>query len=184
MTPPRRLDKRMFALLVLAVPASVLAYGYWFAETHGSLYVSVSDVGEGGRSKPVDGVELRFRDAGGELLAEARSSPPYGTVYLTSPSEYACHEVEVRAPFSVTARGDWDRCFEGQSRWISTWIGRARSVDLRSGPCQIDRMPITVSKHGGEWWIWWIPLPHAGGKPYTLFSVSVRFDPVRCQPGR
>jgi len=171
-------------VLLLAVPAAVLAHGYWFAQTHGSLYISVSDVAERGRPKPVDGVGLRFRDAAGALLAEARSYPPYGTVYLTAPFEYACHEVEHRAPFSVSARGDWDRCFERQSRWVPTWIHRATSADLRSGPCTINGMPINVLEHGGEWWIWWVPLPHVGGKPYTLFSIYIQFDPLRCQTVR
>ena len=183
MIEPRRM-KRKLAAALLAIPIAVLGYGYWFAATHGSLYVWLTDVTDRRNQRPVDGAKLSFLGPSGEVLAEAASMPPYGTVYLSSPPEYSCHEVEQRAPFSTEGRLDWDRCFERQSRWIPSWIERVRSVDLRVDSCVIRGLPVRAAKSTGDWWIWWVPLPHVGGKPYTMFSMTVELDRTRCEPVR
>jgi hypothetical protein len=170
--------------VLLAIPAAVLGYGYWFARTHGSFYCSLSDSTDPRNPRPVDDASLAFLDARGEVLARAVSMPPYGTVHLSSPAAFSCREIEGRAASSTDVRAEWQRCFERQSRWIPTWIERVRAVDLRAGACTIRGLPVRVTKHGGEWWIWWVPLPHVLGKPYTLYSFSIAFDRTRCEPGR
>ena len=162
----------VFVLIAVAV----LAYGYWFAATHGALYISVMDVSERERPRPVAPVELSLLDGEGRLLARAAGIEPSGAIYLTAPESYACHGVEERAPFSAPAREEWDRCFARQSRWVPTWIGSLRFVTVRAGGCTIDRLPVAVVEYGDTWWLWWVPLVHVGGKPYTSFSVSIQID--------
>ena len=170
----------LVALGVLAIPMCVLGYGYWFARSHGSLFVSVTDVSDRERPRALSPVALTLLEADGRALAEARTIDPVGAVYLTSPAEYSCWDVERRAPFSVEARHEWDQCFARQSRWIPTWIRRVTAVDLRAAPCLLQRIPVSVSEYPDTWWLWWVPLPHVGGKPYTSFNLSISIDLGRC----
>ena len=169
------------AVGVLAIPISVLGYGYWFGVTHGVLRLDVIDVSDREDPRALSPFELALLNSEGRTVAEARSVGPSGVAYVSSPAAYSCWDVERRAPFSVEARNEWDECFERQSRWIPTWVRRLKYIDLRSGPCSIRKIPVSVSEHPDTWWLWWVPGPHSsGGKPYTSFSVSIRIDRNRC----
>jgi hypothetical protein len=175
--------KRAVIVVALVIPSAILGYGYWFGATHGALLMSIVDVSEREHPAALTPVRVSFLDAGGRTLAEAEGTPPGGTIYLTSPPSYACHGVELRAPFSLDARQQWDECFARQSRWLTTWIRSVRAVDLRAGACLIGRLPVAVSEQSDTWWLWWVPLRHIGGKPYTSFSVSIEVDRrSRCEP--
>jgi len=165
---------------VLAIPISVLGYGYWFGMTHGSLSVDITDVSDREHPRPVAAAALALLNSEDRVLAEARAADPLGVVYLSSPEAYSCWDIERRAPFSVEARKAWDQCFARQSRWIPTWVRSVKFVDLRSGGCALRKIPVSVSEYPDTWWLWWVPLPHIGGKPYTWFTVSIRVDINRC----
>jgi hypothetical protein len=166
--------------LIAAVAAAVLGYGYWFGAMHGAVLVSVVDVSDRNRISDLRPVDLSFLDASGHTLAKAQSLPDSGAIVLTAPPPYACHDIERRAPFSADARKQWDECFERQSRWVPTWIRNARAATIESGACRIDRVPITVSEYPDTWWLWWVPLPHIGGKPYTTFRVAIEITSTQC----
>jgi hypothetical protein len=171
--------KRSTAALVavlVTIPIAVLGYGYWFGQTHGALLVSVEDVSDREHPQNVTDIKLSFVDSSGRTVAEAAGIPPYGAIEIVSPSAYSCHDVERRAPFSVEARRQWDECFQRQSRWLPTWIRSVRSVNLRSESCSIRQLPVTVDAYPDTWWLWWVPLPHIGGKPYTSFSVRIEIN--------
>jgi hypothetical protein len=173
------------AIAVLAsLAAAVLGYGYWHNATHGSLYVSVLDVSDRERAKSVSEGELSLLDAGGSVLAKVAAPPAYAAFVISAPPPYACHVVERQAPFSVEAQAEWRRCFEGQSRWLVTWIRKVRQADLDVGECRLRRVPVVVSEGDDTWWLWWVPLPHIGGKPYTSFSIHLRLDRARCAVAR
>jgi hypothetical protein len=165
----------LFALFI-GVPIGILGYGYWFGRTHGALMVGVEDMSDHAHPQRVTSVNVWFLDSAGRIVAGAAALPPYGTITITSPSAYACHDLEERAPFSVQARKQWDECFQRQSRWLPTWIRNVRSVNLRSESCSIRQMPITIDEYPDTWWLWWVPLPHIGGKPYTSFSVRIEIN--------
>src|SRR5262245_33746167 len=93
-------------LALLGVAVSVLAYGFWFGRTHASLWVSVRDLSDPRHDTP-PGVVVSFRDASGRELARAGADVPPGAIYIQAPAEYACHDVELRAPFSAAARDEW-----------------------------------------------------------------------------
>jgi hypothetical protein len=44
------------------------------------------------------------------------------------------------------------------------------------GACTVSHLPITVSEHPDTWWLWWVPLPHIGGRPFSTFSVDIEID--------
>ncbi len=154
--------------------ASVLLYGYWHVSSHGSLHISLS--------RPLPDAELQFCNSAGTVLARAKATEPSGVVYLSHPASYACHDVEQRAPFSPQARKEWDACFERQSRWLVTWVRQIKYVNVKSGACQWREIPVSLSTYRDDWWLWWVPLPHIGGKPYTTFTTQITVDPVACPP--
>ena len=159
----------------------VLAYGYWHVSSHGSLYVGVLDISDRSRTRPVSDAELRFLNSAWQELAQAKAEESSGTIYLSQPASYSCHEIEKQAPFSPEARKQWSLCFEGQSRWLMLWVRDVKYVDLKSDSCRLQRIPVSVSETIEPWWIWWVPLPHIGGKPYTLFSIQIYVDRNLCK---
>jgi hypothetical protein len=171
----------LVAACALAIPIAVLGYGYWFGVTHGSLSVDVMDASDREHTHSVSDAAVALLNAEGRVLAEARAVNPYGVVLLSSPAAYACWDIEQRAPFSVEAQNRWAECFARQSRWIPTWIRGVKFVDLRSGPCSLPRIPVVVTAYSDTWWLWWVPLRHIGGKPYTSFNVSIQVDINRCR---
>ena len=67
----------------------------------------------------------------------------------------------------------WKKCFEKRSAWISTWIEKVNQVEIRHEKCPLARVSLAVSKANLDWPLWWVPLPHVGGKPYTNYSVKI-----------
>jgi hypothetical protein len=171
---------RSVAGLLIVVAIGVLAYGYWFGATHGSLYVTVMDVTD--REHPVEAktVQLLFRDGNDRVLAEAAGSEPAGAIFVSSPAEYACHDEEQRAVTSDESRQGWAKCFERQSTWLPSWVRQVKSTDVLMSSCTIQRMPVSLSEHPDTWWLWWVPLRHIGGKPYTSFSFTILFNRSAC----
>jgi hypothetical protein len=165
-----------------AIIVGVLGYGYRFGSSHGYLSIDVMDTSDPEHLRRMSPLALALLNAEGRTLAEALAEEPVGSVYLSSPQAYACREVEKRASFSIEARGEWDRCFERQSLWVPTWVRSVKYVDVRSGPCSLHKVPVSVSEQPDTWWTWWVPLRHVGGKPYTTFNVSIRVDRNRCVP--
>jgi hypothetical protein len=55
--------KAITAGVGLLIVSGVLAYGYWFGVTHGSLYITLMDISD--REHPLDArpVQLVFRDS-------------------------------------------------------------------------------------------------------------------------
>ncbi|MCU7835441.1 MAG: hypothetical protein KZQ83_09310 [gamma proteobacterium symbiont of Taylorina sp.] len=46
----------------------------------------------------------------------------------------------------------------------------------------IKKIPITISEYNSvsEWLLWWVPLPHIGGKPYSYFRASIDLEQYDC----
>ena len=181
MVRPRGKGLLLLGATAVLVVIGVLGYGYWFAVTHGSFYMFATDVSDREHPRQVIPVDLSIFDAERRLLARAAGAAPDGVIYLTWPEEYACHGVERQAPFSVAAREEWDRCFARQSRWVPTWVPTISYVELRSGSCTIDRLPASAAEYRDDWWLWWVPLVHVGGKPYTSYSLSLQIDLAQCR---
>ena len=167
-------------VLALALIAVVLAYGYWHAKTHATLYVSWTDSSERSRYQPILDGELSFMNASGEVVAKAKPEAPHGAIYVSEPGQYSCHEFEQLAFFSLEARDGWNQCFETQSRWLSKSAPEITSVIVQTGSCLLT-MPVTLSK-ASDWWLWWVPSPHVGGTPYTHYSISISIDAANCAP--
>ena len=43
----------------------------------------------------------------------------------------------------------------------------------------VEPVPVT-SKLYTDWWFWWVPLPHMGGRPIAHFAMSLHVDSAKC----
>ena len=159
----------------------VLVYGYWHAATHGSLNIALYDVSDKESYALLKNLKISLHDNAGKVLATGQSEPRYGTVYLSHPVTGSCYEEEHQAMQSSTGMNTWQICFRQHSTWLMEWIEQVRFIDIAVPGCQLDGIPVAAERHGADWWMWWVPLPHVGGKPYTYFNLSLKIDPIACQ---
>jgi hypothetical protein len=167
--------------VIPVIIVSVLAFGYWHASTHASFYVSLNI--EGGadfRTTFLSEAKVQFLDSKGKVLANGIPDQQYNFVHLIHPTYGDCHEVEKRAAFSKEARTSWQACFERQSAWIAKWIRDVDKVNVKIGNCLIQNRPITVSRSSSDWYLWWVPHPHIGGKPYSDYSSTMTVNEIDC----
>ena len=172
----------MFKIITTAIAAVmivVLTYGFWHVSTNGWLTVSIRDVAEQ-TYESIKDAEIAFLDLDGNLLAEGESFGQYGVVYLKHPEIGFCVEKESRAPYSKDDREKWHTCYEKQVKWIIGWVGKVKYVDLKFDECRLKRIPVSVVESKESWWVWWVPLPHIGGKPITNFYLNIRVDRANC----
>lgn len=163
------------AIIIIAV----LVYGFWHVSTYGWLVVSLRDVAAG-KYEPVKNAELIFLDSDANKLAEGRSFSLYGVVYLNHPEVGFCVEEEGRGSYSGDDRENWYVCYEKQAQWIISWVKKAKYVDLAFDSCSLQRIPVSVVESKGDWWLWWVPLPHLAGKAVTNFYINIRVDRDKC----
>jgi hypothetical protein len=165
---------------VLIVVAGVLGYGYHHQRTHGSVSVLLNDPAQQASQRKIYKDEITFLDASGTTLAQAKTDDQSGVIRLIHPTVGDCLSEE-RAAMSVPGgQQKWQACFEQQSAWLMTWIRRTRYLSVTLESCPTRQLPITIRESGDTWWLWWMPLPHIGGKPYAYFSVSVTVDRTAC----
>ena len=165
---------------VLIFVAGVLSYGYYHQRTHGSLSVTLYDPKEKPNQRRVFKDEVVFLDARGQTLARAKSDDKYGVVRLIHPVVGDCVSEEQRATLGSDGQRRWQDCFKQQSTWLISWARRSRYLIVKLESCAAHRIPISIRESGDDWWLWWVPLPHIRGKPYSFFSLSVTVDRANC----
>lgn len=172
---------RVLFVLGLVV-ALVLGYGYWHGTTHGAFSITLrlpADKEQGIRGF-VPGADVILRDAMGLELARGRTDSQYNFVRLVHPQVGDCNVAEQAAMGSTAGRSAWQTCFEAQARWIPRWADRVHSVSLSTPNCDGPAVPVRVRKYAADWLLWWVPLPHVGGKPYTYYSLSLKMPEPPC----
>lgn len=173
------------ALLVFgAVAALLLGWGYWHASSYAALSIAVYDISlKSDRQAygPVLGADLALTDAGGAILAKGRADQPSGTVSIDHPEVGDCRREEREASLNSRTADAWQQCFETQSRWFMTWVRAARYATVNLGNCTLDRVPVLLEEYKDDWWLWWAPLPHVGGRPYTYFKLTLWIDSRNCR---
>jgi hypothetical protein len=152
-------------LPVLALFSLTLGYGYWHARTHGALNISVYDHSDKQAFALLKDTEIVLLDEGRTVLATGRSDSRYGTVYLSHPETGSCYEAEHPATRSSEGMSAWQICFQHHSTWLMGWVRQVRFVDIRVKDCSLEEIQVSIEEHLADWWMWWVPLPHIGGKP-------------------
>ena len=171
----------MRTLLAIAIGAAlVLGYGYYHAATHGWLYINLMDTSIKPYAGNIRDAEVRLLDGDGKLLADAKSDHQYGVVRLIHPEAADCAATEQNASASSAARDEWQKCFRTLSTWMIRWADRIRFADVKFARCELKRVPVILRQSGDDWWLWWVPLAHIGGKPLTYFNLSINIDGANC----
>jgi hypothetical protein len=167
--------RRVFIIILLV--CGVVGYGYWHAATHASFHIDMQLRAEpGARPQDMPNAEIAFLDESGDMLARGVSDGNANFVHLLHPDVGDCHEVEKTATVSREGRTAWQECFARQSVWIPTWAKKVHQVDVVYNGSRFEKVPVTVSEYSSEWFLWWVPLPHVGGKPYTYFRTTIVVD--------
>jgi hypothetical protein len=167
-------------LFVAIIAVFILGYGYYHAATHAWLHVTLLDVSVKPYGGTVRNAELRFLDAGGKLLATGRSDEKFGVVRVIHPTAGDCSTAGSNASVSPHARERGQKCFQTLSTWVIDWAGEIRLADVKFAGCTLSPVPVTVHQTRQDWWLWWVPLPHIGGRPLTYFNISINVDGTRC----
>jgi len=159
------------ALAVFAMLAAVvLGFGYWHVGTHGTLHVYLHDKAK--QNGHVYDGKLIFYDAGGKLLARAKTDNKFGVVRPQNPiSGYCGPELAADA---------FHACFAIETVWLMEWVSRTHHAEIQAGACHIEDIPIKVLTHPDNIFMWWVPLPHAGGVPRTHYSFNITIDSGEC----
>ncbi len=175
---PRRVMRTLLVLAILV--ALVLGYGYYHAVTHGWLYVNLVDASVKPYSDNIRDAEIRLLDGNGNVLANAKSDRQFGVVRLIHSQAGDCSAEERRASSSSSGRDQWRKCFDILSTWLIDWVRQVQFADVKFAGCEIKRVPINLNESREDWWLWWVPLRHIGGKPFTYFSLSISVDGANC----
>ena len=163
---------RTSIVLVLGLAAGVLGYGWWHVATHATFTMSLNEKTADGKFGQVFNAELAFLDASGNMLAKGRTDGKFGVVLIAHPTEGYCGPDLKQEDYSV--------CFKTQSTWLTAWAPNLRYVDLVAGQCRLQRVPVKVSVYKDNVFLWWVPLPHVGGAPYTMYSTQLEIDSRAC----
>jgi hypothetical protein len=158
--------------LFIGIAAGVLGYGWWHVTTHATFHVYLADKSAAGRYGQLHDAQLAFLDASGATLARGKTEGKYGTVLVAHPSAGYCGPDLPREAYGA--------CFKAQSEWLVGWVPRLAQVELTVERCRLERVPIKVRAHPDNVLLWWVPLPHVGGKPYTHYSISLDIDSKAC----
>ena len=168
-------------LLIVVIIACVLGYGYWHSLTHASFHIQLDFRDDNnGTQEVLPKVEIDFMDAEGRVLAQGIGDEHYNTVHLIHPEVGDCQQAEKSAPFSGKGRSTWQECFEHMSTWTATWASKVRQVGIQTQQCSWSNIPVTVSKSHSDWFLWWVPHPHLGGKPYAYYSLYITVGDEQC----
>ena len=175
---------KTLGLLFLLLATVVLSWGYWHMITHATLNLSLHDVSlktDRQAYGQIVNADIVFMNADGAVLAAGKMREPYGVLSFTHPEIDDCSRYEREASSNADARQSWQRCFEAMSRWLTTWVRRVRYATVTKKDCRIEKLPVLLDEYPESWWIWWVPLPHIGGKPYIYFNLTLRVDGLHCR---
>lgn len=164
-------------IIVMLMFCAVLGYGYWHSVTHASFHIDMQLTGEQGRTQQsMPMAEISFLNGSGQVLAKGISDDKSNFVHLRHPDAGDCHEVEQAATTSNKGRTAWQECFAKLSTWIPQWAEDVRMANVTYQGHRFEKIPVAVSAYNSEWFLWWVPLPHVGGKPYTYYRATIHVD--------
>ena len=155
-------------LLILVV----LGYGYWHAATHASFQVDLYRLTPAGERQPMPLADVVFLDDRGRPLAKGISDDKYH-VHLLHPEVGDCYALESAATTSRAGRTAWQDCYARLSTWTPEWVEKVHSVSVSDHDKLYEQVPVKLNKYNADWLLWWVPLPHVGGKPTTYYSGRI-----------
>lgn len=161
------------ALCMAGIAVAAAAYGYWHAATHATFSVSLAYKTDAGVASRMRNGQIEFLDEGGAVLARATIDTRYGVVWLAHPDQGQC------GPNLATDA--YQDCFRAQATWIPQWVRSVRYANITLERCSLAQRNVQLTSHRDSLWLWWLPLPHVGGLPYTRHSATFAIDTRGCQ---
>ena len=120
--------------------------------------------------------KVTFHDSEGKILAEGISDDRYHYIHLIHPDVGDCYELENAATTSRAGRRAWQECFAVLSTWTPKWVQQVKSATVTYQNATYRDIPLKVSMYNSDWPLWWVPLPHIGGKPYSYYSAPIAIE--------
>lgn len=117
--------------------------------------------------------QLEFLDSDGGVLARASIDIRNNVVWLAHPDNGQCGP--------DLAREAYRDCIQTHARWIPQWVRGVRHANVALERCSLARRAVQLSSYRDNLWLWWMPLPHVGGLPYTRYSATIAVDTRGCQ---
>ncbi len=164
---------RYFRLLVAAIAAATLiipGYGYWHARTHATFSVQLAHKADA--ANRLRNGQLEFLDDEGNMLARASIDTRKGVVWLAHPEHGQCGPDQTGVAYKD--------CINAQATWIPQWAGSVRLANIALEKCSLPRRRVQLTTRRDNLWLWWLPLPRAGGLPFTRHSASIAIDTKSC----
>ena len=161
------------AAVIAGIAATVLGFGYWHAATHATLDVYLAQKMASTALNPPRSGHVEFLDETGALLARATTDARHGVVWIAHPERGPCGP-------DLAGRAYLD-CFKAQSEWIPSWVQRIRYANVISERCSTNHLPVKLTEYRDNLLLWWLPLPHVGGLPYTRYSATLAVTARNCQ---
>ena len=163
--------------VIAVIFGCILAYGYWHSSTHAQFHVTLNfKNANNSNSLPFHKSEISFLDSEGHVLASGKVDEKLHYVQLIHPEVGNCYEKAKSIPSSKKSRMIWQDCYKHLPSWVSQWVDKVSQVDLKASNCTIKNIPVTVNKYNSGWWLWWVPLPHVFGKPYSYYSAHITIE--------
>lgn len=145
--------------LILIFLSGILCYGYWASKTYGYFYLTLSTP-----TQKILKAQVQFLDEQHSVLAEGHSDETYGIVTAKHPEVGYCDELESQA---------WKICSDKQAKWAIQWVPKVKYLNISGPHCELRLLPVQIRTYADDWWLWWVPLPHVGGRPLTSFHFDI-----------
>ncbi len=175
--PQTSLDPRVFVIPAVLV-ATVLIVGRYGVSTNYDLSVSLSASGDAPGVTRVSSADISLRDDAGREVAGLVTDGEYGAAYLLRPAGTVCLRVE-----NGDLRGDygraWMSCVKNQRKWLARELPKVTRVVVTRAGCKAESVT-TFHVSDDMAYVWWIPLPHVGGRPVKYVSLWLELDESRC----
>jgi hypothetical protein len=160
--------------------ALLLGFGYWYSVTHGSVNFRLqSQAQPNGNLFP--SAEIILMDKNGKVLARGINGKHkiYSNIHLIHPEIGSCM-MDKQSSLTIDGKISWQTCFKKHSTWVMRWIKDVKLVQVKHTNCITKKMPIMISKYNTEWMLWWVPLPHVGGMPYSYYDADIMLNEDSC----
>ena len=162
----------ILALSVAGVAAAIAGYGYWHATTHATFDVRLAYRADTRDMARLSNGQVEFLDDDGSVLARATIDTRFSVVWLAHPEKGQCGP--------DLARNAYQDCFQAQATWIPQWVSRVRYANIALERCSLARRNVQLETFRDNLLLWWLPLRHVGGLPYTRYSATFAIDTRSC----
>lgn len=166
--------RRYIAIGVAGVATAIAGFGYWHAATHATFDVHLAYKTTPGVITQLRNGQIEFLDDNGTALARASIDTKLGVVWLAHPEIGQCGP--------ALAPDAYQDCVRAQATWIPQWVREVRYANITLEQCSLARRNVQLAARRDNLLLWWLPLRHVGGVPYTRYSATFAIDTKRCGP--